>query len=93
MKYLGIRKLKNWTKERFSIRDKFEYGKFRGDEWLKGEYIDIFCVQGRLIHVSLYQYCEIEEVRKETERRSYYLENEEWVLRYQRSSKNIKVYK
>lgn len=93
MKYLGTRYLKNWIKERFTIEDKLEYGKIRGDEWLKGEYIDVFCIQGKLINVSIYQYCENGEIRKESERRSYYLEGEEWILRYQRIGKDVKIYK
>lgn len=93
MKYLGTRYLKNWIKERFTVKDRFEYGKIRGDEWLKGEYLDIFCIQGKIIHVSIYQYSENGEIRKESERKSYYLENGEWILRYNRIGKDIKIYK
>ena len=91
MKYLGTRCLKKWIKERFNIKENLEYGKYRGDEWLKGESINIFCIQGKLINVSIYS--DINGIRKETERKSYYLENEEWILRYHRFGKDVKIYK
>lgn len=91
MKYLGARYLKNWIKERFCIKENLEYGKYRGDEWLKGETIDIFCIQGKLINVSIYS--TVNGASKETERRSYYLEQEKWILRYHRVGKDVKIYK
>lgn len=93
MNYLGKRFLNNWVKEQLNTKKAEEYGKYRGDEWLKGEGFDLFCCQGKLINLSINEYNEKKEKYEEVERKSYYLENGKWILRYHRIGKDIKVYK
>lgn len=95
--YLGKTKLYNFLKaEGFTIprvmRDT-EYKKYRGDEWLKCDDVELFAVRGKRISVSVYVYDEATDKRHETEYDCYTLFAGVWKKYYQRIGKTIKIEK
>lgn len=90
MKYLGKRYLHKFLKaEGFCspVLKHMDYGKYRGDEWLKDEFIDIFCFLGNVIFVSELAYDEKRDKFIEISRYRYDLvDGEKWIKTYERKT-------
>lgn len=100
MKYFGKRYLHNFLKD--NIFDdvppstRFEYGKLKGDEWIKNvgydeKKFDLFCVQQNAIYLSVFEYDESTDKDYETERYGYKRSFGEWKLEYKRIGQRIEV--
>lgn len=63
------------------------YGKYRGDEWLKNDIIDIFCIRGKIIFLSELAYDEQQDKYIEISRNRYDLvDGEKWIKNYERKT-------
>ena len=94
MKYFGKRYLHNFLKEKkFSppALKEMEYGKYRGDEWLRCDTLDAFCTYGKMIHVSVLEYDEKKDKHVETERYGFDLANDKWYKTYERKNNEILI--
>lgn len=95
MKYLGKTYLHKFLKEKgFNppMLKSMAYGKYRGDEWLKNEILDINCVRGKAIFVSELEYNEERDKFCEVSRYAYYPdETGEWIKKYERQGNKILV--
>jgi len=93
MKYLGKTYLHKFLKEKgFNppMLKSMAYGKYRGDEWLKNEKIDIYCVRGKAIFVSELEYDEELDMFCEVSRHAYYLDKKvDWIKHYERQGNKI----
>lgn len=67
----------------------FEYQYYRGDEWLKSDDIDLYCVRQKEIYVSIYLYDEELDKRIETNRYAFHKQNNTWLKTYERKRKVI----
>ncbi len=97
MKYFGKRYLHNFlTAQGFEppkMKD-FEYGKNRGDEWIKTDdekKFDLFCVRQKAMYLSVFEYDDSTDKDYETERYGYKLVGGEWKLEYKRIGQRIEV--
>lgn len=91
--YLGKTKLYNFLKEEGynvprTMRE-MEYHKYRGNEWLNCDDVKIWCVRGKSISVSIYEYDEETDKRHETEYYCYMLIDGIWKKFYQRIGSKI----
>ena len=87
MKYLGKKYLHQFLiKKGYNppLLKSMAYGKYRGDEWLKNEILDVFCVQGNTIFVSELLFDEELDGFFEISRYRYDLINGEWIKNYER---------
>ena len=84
--YLGKTKLYNFLKaEGFNVprtMRQFGYEKYRGNEWMKTDDVGIWCVRGKSISVSVYEYDEETDKRHETEYYCYALFEGVWKKHY-----------
>ena len=91
--YLGKTKLYNFLKaEGFNVprtMRETEYKKYRGDEWLECDDVRIWCVRGKRISVSVYEYDEETDKRHETEYYCYALFGGVWKKHYWRIGNKI----
>lgn len=102
MKYLGKKKLYDFLKEQgFTVPQmkEFRYVRARGDEIfetvLEEQDIELFCVRGVAIYVSLYETfvdSDWNSKRVEVKRLAYHLdENSMWIKHYERERNKIVV--
>lgn len=101
MDYLGKRYLYNFLKEQgFEVPQMkdFRYVRARGDEIfetvLEEQDIELFCVRGKAIYVSIYETfvdSDWNSKRVEVKRLAYHLENSMWIKHYERVRNKITV--
>ena len=94
MKYFGKRYLYNFLTSHGFEPPKLknmEYGKYRGDEWLRCGTLDLFCIFGQTINVSVLEYDELTDDQYETERHAFGIFGKEWQKTYERIGKKITV--
>lgn len=88
MKYLGKSYLHKFLVENgFNppMLKSMAYGKYRGDEWLKNDILDVFCVRGKVLFVSELEYNEEKDKFCELARYRYDFDNNgKWIKNYQR---------
>lgn len=87
MKYLGKSYLHKFLIEKGYNPPALKYmvyGKDRGDEWLKCDIIDIFCIRGKIIFLSEFAYDEQQDKYIEVSLYCYdSVDGENWIKNYE----------
>ena len=86
LKYLGKSKLHEFLKENgFNppMLKTMAYGKYRGDEWLKNDILDVSCIRGKIMFVSELEYNEEKDKFIEISKYRYDLVDGEWKKNYE----------